>query len=206
VIEIATDKELPVQEVSVQAALAEFTALRTEALQALSMQWNIVALQLTATGVLFSFALTNHSRTGFLLIVPLVSYVLSGRYLRNDSAFIMIGMYIRTDLSDRLRGELNWEKWYKKFQDQVPKLIRTLQSLTYGPAFFPGISIVALVWVGPYILHPNNISEFSRWMLRIVWVLDFIATAISITTIVMTMRFLDRIKSGALDVKEDTPT
>jgi hypothetical protein len=185
VIEIATDKELPAQ-----ANLAEFTALRTEALQALSMEWNIVALQLTATGVLFSFALTNYSRTGFLLIVPVVSYVLSGRYLRNDSAFIMIGIYIRTDLSRRVPGGLNWEQWYKKFQ--FPKSTRTLQSLAYGPSFFSGISFVALVWVVPYILHANNISAFSRWMLGIVWVLDFIATAISIITMVRTMTFLDR--------------
>jgi hypothetical protein len=62
VIEIATDKEL-----SAQAALAEFTALRAEIFQVFSMQWNIVALQLTATAVLFSFALTNHSRTASFL-------------------------------------------------------------------------------------------------------------------------------------------
>lgn len=144
-IEITPDEEL-----SAQASLAEFTALRTEALQALSMQWNIVALQLTATAVLFSFALTNDSRTGFLLIVPAVSYVLGGRYLRNDSAFIIIGMYIKADLSGRLRGGLNWEQWYKEFELKIPKFTRTLQSLSYGPSFFPGISVVALVWVIPY--------------------------------------------------------
>jgi hypothetical protein len=43
VIEIATDKEL-----YEQAAVAEFTALRTEALQAFSMEWTIIAFQLTA--------------------------------------------------------------------------------------------------------------------------------------------------------------
>ena len=162
-IEIATDREL-----YEQAALAEFAALRTEALQALSMEWNIIALQLTATGVLFSFALTNHSRIGFLLIVPVVSYVLSGRYLRNDRAFILIGVYIKTDLSIRVPG-LNFEWWYKSFPDPNPS--RTLQKLAYGPAVFSGISIVALTWLIPYIFHPkNHISSFSGWMLGIAWV------------------------------------
>jgi hypothetical protein len=183
VIEIATDKE----EQPVQVALAEFTALRTEALQALSMEWNIIALQLTATGVLFSFALTNNSRTGFLLIVPIVSFVLSGRYLRNDRAFVLIGIYIKTDLSRRL-PELNWEKWYKEFPNPIP----TLQSIAYGPSFFPVISIVALIWVFPYIRSAKHISEFTSWMLRIVWLLDLTVTIISIITMVIAMTVLAR--------------
>jgi hypothetical protein len=93
VTEIPTDKEL-----YVQAALAEFTALRTEAFQAFSSEWTIVALQVTATGVLFSFALTNH-RTAFLLIVPAVSYVLSGLHLRNERVYSLIGKYIRLILA-----------------------------------------------------------------------------------------------------------
>lgn len=181
-IEIATDKEL-----SVQAALAEFTALRTEALQAFSAESNIIALQLTATGVLFSFALTNHSRTGFLLIVPIVSYVLSGRYLRNERIFILMGVYIRTDLSSRVHG-LNFEKWYKEF----PNPTQTLQSFAYGPSVFFGISFVALGWVVPYILFANKISAFSRSMLGIVWLLDLTATVISIITTVKTLRALDK--------------
>jgi hypothetical protein len=196
VIEIATDKELSEQEMYMQAALAEFTALRTEALQAYSLEWNIVALQLTATGVLFSFALTNHSRTGFLLIVPIVSYVLSGRYLRNDRVYILIGMYIRTDLSRRVPG-LNYEEWYKKF----PNPTQTLLSLAYGPSVFSGISIVALVWVAPYILFANKISTVFRWMLGIVWLLDLTATVISIITIVMTLTFLAKYESDKRDVK-----
>ena len=77
---MASDKEL-----SAQTALAEFAALRAEVLQAFSTQWNILALQLTATAVLFSFSLTSRTRTGFLLIVPIVSYVLNGRYLRGEA-------------------------------------------------------------------------------------------------------------------------
>jgi hypothetical protein len=193
--EIATDKEL-----SVQAALAEFTALRTEALQSISMEWTIIAFQLTATGVLFSFALTGH-RTGFLLIVPIVSYVLSGRYLRSEASFILIGKYIRTDLSSRVLDGLNWEKWYKEVP--IPKPTKALQSLAYGPPAFSVISIVSLVWLVPYISSANKVSAFSRSMLRIAWGLDTTATVISIITIVLTMRFLAKYEPDERDAKPD---
>ena len=169
-----------------QAALAEFTALRTEALQAFSAESTIVALQVTATGVLFSFALTNHN-AGFLLIVPAVSYVLSGRYLRNERVYSLIGKYIRLDLSRRVPG-LDFEEWYKEF----PNPTQTLQQIAYGPSVFYGISFVALGWVIPYILDANKISAFNRSMLWTVWGLDLIATVISIITTVMTLRALDK--------------
>jgi multisubunit Na+/H+ antiporter MnhC subunit len=200
VTEIATDNEL-----SVQAALAEFTALRTEALQAISMEWTIIAFQLTATGVLFSFALTGHSRTGFLLIVPIVSYVLSGRYLRNDASFILIGKYIRNDLSRRALDGLKWETWYKE-EGQFPKHIRFLQSLTYGPATFSVISAVSLIWVFPYVFYENRLSAFNDSMLRIVWVLDLTATVISMITMVLTMTFLAKHHQGSQGAKPDTRT
>lgn len=177
-IEIATDREL-----TVQAALAEFTALRSESIQNQSMQWNIVAFQLTATAVLFSFSLTNHSRTGFLLIVPLVSYVLSARYLKSYWAFLQIGKYIREDLSKRVPdGALYWETWWK--DNEIPKsgFVRTLVSFGSGPATFPIIAGVALAWTFPYIHSPHNFSETTRWILGIVWLLDLTATAISAYT------------------------
>jgi hypothetical protein len=187
VIEIATEEEL-----SVQAALAEFAALKAEQLQAYSTEWNIIALQLTATAVLFSFSLTSHSRTGFLLIVPIVSYVLSGRYLRSDRVLILIGIYIRTDLSCRVPGGLKYEEWWKERRNPTG----TLQSFAHGPSVFSGISIVALVWVAPYVFSANKISGFSRSILEVVWALDLIATVISIITIVVALTFLAKGKTG----------
>jgi hypothetical protein len=178
VIEIATDKEL-----SIQAALAEFTELRAEVLHAFSMQWNIVALQLTATSVLFSFALTNHSRTGFLLIVPIVCYVLSGRYLRTSRVIILIGTYIRTELSPRVPGGLNWEGWIGK----RPNPGRFIRWLAHGPLVFSAISLAALAWLVPYVLFANDISTFSRWMLGIVWFLDLAATLVSVYMVKVTL-------------------
>ena len=54
--------------------LAEFSALRAEMTNRQNLQWNVFALQVTAAGVIFSFALSNSNRTGFLLILPVITY------------------------------------------------------------------------------------------------------------------------------------
>lgn len=162
---------------SAQAALAEFAALRSETLQAFSMQWNVVALQLTATAALFSFSLTNSSRTGFLLIVPIVSFVLSGRYLRSEDVINTIGTYIRNELSQPAGG-LMWEQWYRGRDRTI--LNRVLRWIAHGPLVFSGISVIALVWVTPYILHVSKISTFDRSILWVVWALGCILTVIPV--------------------------
>ena len=84
---------------TIEVLLAEFSALRDEILQNLSMQWNTFVFQLTTTGIVFSFALTDKSRVGFLLIIPVVSYALGGRFLHGSRAIQEIGIYIRDELS-----------------------------------------------------------------------------------------------------------
>lgn len=173
-IEIASDREL-----SVQVALSEFTALRSEALQAFSMQWNTIALQLTATSVLVSFSLTDRARTGFLLITPIVSYILNGRYLRSERVVVLIATYIMTELSPRVPGGLKWESWLRS----RPSPNQALRWFAHGPLVFSVISIVTLIWAVPYIFYADKLSRADRWMLGIVWLLGFTLTMISICTI-----------------------
>jgi hypothetical protein len=77
-----------------EGPLAEFAALRAQILQSIQMQWNIFALQLTATAALFSFALSSFSRTGYLLILPVITYALSGRYIYEYWTTQRLGIYI----------------------------------------------------------------------------------------------------------------
>src|SRR6266436_590503 len=86
--------------------LAEFQTLRTEILQRNNTQWNIFALQLTAAAVVFSFALSNSSHTGFLLVLPVVTYALCGRYASQHLGINKIGQYIRDVLEPRAKGQL----------------------------------------------------------------------------------------------------
>jgi hypothetical protein len=164
---------------STEGALAEFSALRNEALQAFSMQWNTVALQLTATSVVFSFALTNRARNGFLLIIPVVAYILNGRYLRSQRTIRLISSYIVGDLSPRVPGGLNWEAWLRSRPSPRP-LVRWS---AHGPLIFSVISIVSLVWVAPYILSANKVSTLDRYLLAIIWILGLTLTSLSLYTI-----------------------
>jgi hypothetical protein len=160
------------KESSTEVLLAEFSALRNETLQRISLQWNIYAAQLAVGGVVFSFALTSPSRTGFLLIIPIIAYALFGQYMGNLRVIISIGTYIRKELSPRVPGGLGWEEWYLK----RPSEGLHLRLLSPQPIVFPGVSLIALVWVVPYILFGKNISLIDRCALWVIWTVGLTAT------------------------------
>ena len=166
--------------------LAEFAALRAEILQALSMQWNVVALELTATGVVFSLALSR--RNYFLLLVlPIVSYALGNSYLSSFYSMQRLGSYIREELSPKLPGGLLWEEWHMKLpgRQYINLLQKTGLTSAYAPlpAMFPTISVVALAWVSPYIIFDNHVSLLNRLFLGFIWILCLVATCLSLYSV-----------------------
>ena len=94
-----------------QVMLAEYAALRTETDRRATIQWNVLALQLTSTGVIASLAISRASGAALLLIIPLSSYMLGSRYILHDFHLKLISRYIRDSLSERLAGHLAWEGW-----------------------------------------------------------------------------------------------
>ncbi len=162
----------------VQVLLAEFSALRAEILQDLSTQWVIFVFQLTAASIVFSFSLTSGSRTGFLLIIPVISYMLASRFMQNSHSIHELGTYIMTELNPRVPGGLKWEEWHRNRRAyRNPFTISWLAPL---PVVFPGVSLLALAWVVPYILEARNISIADRCFLWLVWVFDFLMTIMSV--------------------------
>jgi hypothetical protein len=105
----------PVPDAEVQLAsqvmLAEYTALRTEVDRRATVQWNVLALQLTSTGVIASLVISHTSEIALLLVIPLSSYMLGSRYILHDFHLKFISRYIRDSLSGRLGGRLAWESW-----------------------------------------------------------------------------------------------
>lgn len=91
--------------------LAEFSALRAEMTNRQNLHWNVFALQLTAAGVIFSFALSNSNRTGFLLILPVITYALTGRYVSQYLGVRNMATYIRDVLNEKSNGNFGWEHW-----------------------------------------------------------------------------------------------
>ena len=106
---------LPGTEAETQLAshimLAEYTVLRTEVDRRATVQWNVLALQLTSTGVIASLAISHVSDIALLLVIPLSSYMLGSRYVLHDFHLKLISRYIRDSLSGRLNGHLAWESW-----------------------------------------------------------------------------------------------
>ena len=91
--------------------LAEYTALRAEVDRRASLQWSVLALQVTSAGVIGSLAISQASDIALLLVIPLSSYMLGSRYILHDFHLKLIGRYIRDSLSGRLGGHLAWESW-----------------------------------------------------------------------------------------------
>jgi hypothetical protein len=154
-------------------ALAEFTALRQEILNRLSIQNGIIGLQLTAAGALFGFALSSVSQTTLLVIIPMLSYVLLTRYLMHGTVIADISDYIRQVLSPRIPDGLGWESHWRKQPDRL--------SLTWwrhpNMALFPGSSALALGWAAPNILGAG--WSVAHLGLVSIWVIGLAVTGYS---------------------------
>src|SRR6266545_3786053 len=122
-------------EIAQEVLLAEFSALRDEIIQLEQWQSNVFALQLTAVAAIFSFSLSSHSRTGFLLILPVLSYALTRRYLEIEAGIYRISDYIIEELSPKTNGGLGWEEWNRERMDstssQWPKITRWISPVPF---------------------------------------------------------------------------
>jgi hypothetical protein len=164
--------------------MAEYDALRAEILQRFSLQWSMFALQLTAAGVIFSFSLSNPSHTGFLLILPLITYALTGRYVNQFFSIQRIARYIREVIEVKVNGDLHWETWLSL----QPPRTRTLSWLNPLFLVFPGVAVIALAWVSPYVWEGSNASTSKRVLIVTVWLVGIIVTAVSFQLITRIVR------------------
>jgi hypothetical protein len=98
-------------QVASQIMLAEYAALRSEVDRRATVQWNVLALQLTSAGVIAGLTISHASDIALLLVIPLSSYMLGSRYILHDFHLKLISRYIRYSLSGRLGGHLPWESW-----------------------------------------------------------------------------------------------
>jgi len=145
---------------SQDAALAEFNALRAEIVARQNSQQGLLSIQLTATGALFSLALSGAGRAAVLLVLPLVSYMLAGRHVSHSYACLSIATYIRTRLSGRVTGGLGWEEWLRTHRSS-PRSYRAVNPLFIT---FPGISSLALLSSVPYLASlSRSVTAVMLW-------------------------------------------
>jgi hypothetical protein len=156
-------------------ALAEFSALRAEIDSRSKYQQQILALQLTLTSAIFGLGLSKPVPLGVLMIVPLSSYLLCGRYVGQRSAIRWASRYITEHLSPRVPGGLGWSRWVADNR-RPDRLIDWYLPLLIC---FPGASLLALGWTAHLVFAPRHRSGWTTAGLVLIWLTGLFATAAS---------------------------
>lgn len=133
----------------VQTMLAEYAALRAEVERRSTVQWNVFALQVTSAGAIASLAISTSTNVALLLIIPLSSTMLGGRYILHDFHIKLINQYISDSLSPRLDGQLQWGRWKNERMSTggVRRWFGVTRWNTGHPTrlAFEGVAVLALV-------------------------------------------------------------
>ena len=127
-----------------EGPLAEFVALRQEVERRNNIQHALFVLQITTAGAVFSFSAASARHGGFLLIIPISSYMLCARYVDQQYGTQRAALYIKDELSGRVPGGLGWESW----QLQNYKFVRgsTVRRINALMILFPAPGVAALAW------------------------------------------------------------
>jgi hypothetical protein len=88
--------------------LAEYAALRDEALKCFDSQRDLVRLNITGSGAVAGLAIADAAAPGLLVILSFLSPVLGLLWIDQDSKIHRIARYVRDELWD---WEPSWEKW-----------------------------------------------------------------------------------------------
>ena len=155
--------------------LAEFSALKQEALQRQGQQHNIFVLQVTISGAVFSFSLSAVNRAPFLLAIPFITYALAARYYSHHLAIFRISEYVENHLDSQIPGGLSWTAWRRN------SLKRTTMLSLANPlaVVFPGISLGAIIWSGSYIVASSQRSVVDRIGLGVILIFGAVFTALA---------------------------
>lgn len=158
--------------------MAEFVALRQEIERRSIAQHALFALQLTSSGAIFSFAFTGAGHIGFLLIIPISTYMLCARYIEQQYGIQRIARYIKDELDGRVPGGLRWEAW----QVANARFVRgsTVRRFNALMMMFPLIGFAALLWTsGTAFGGAARLSAVERTGFDALWVFGLLAVAVS---------------------------
>ena len=87
-------------------ALAEYQQIKTEQVARIGFRDNLLYVTLVAIGGVLTVTHSAHSR-GYLLLIPVVTFVLGWTYYANDHMITAIGRYFREHPA--LSGAMGWE-------------------------------------------------------------------------------------------------
>jgi hypothetical protein len=117
--------------VAVDAAFAEFTALRAELLGHSASQNTLVGLGVTGVGVVVGIAFGGAGNLQLLAIVPVLISVVILAYCGETYRVVLIGRYIRQQLwpfvASRTSADLpSWEEWLYASRSRLEKRLASV--------------------------------------------------------------------------------
>ena len=154
-----------------QAALAEYQALRAETLQKLAHHLQLYAVAVTGVSAVIGWAVTTQ-RYDVLLVVPIPATAFALRYMWEQTVIIMIGDYLRLmerEIFPALIGkrtepqsehERLWIGWQHYFHDHFPRFAQ------YKPAV---VLLLVVVPFAPAICHSGAAVLASRLGSHLGW-------------------------------------
>jgi hypothetical protein len=164
--------------------LAEFVALRTEIERRATIQWHVLALQITISGAVFGFALSGGRREALLLVIPLTTYMTFGRYITHAVFNTLIGKYIHTELSPRVPGGLRWEEW--RVANASEAGLGVFTRLHFAGVAYPGVATLA---VGAFVIAAvqNDLAAGKTWVTVVGVLVMLVINVVLIVLIVLTL-------------------
>lgn len=178
------DSPLPVSS-SHEGPIAEFSALRQEIESRETRRQNLFSLHITASGAVFSLAITVPKNSLFLLIIPISTYLFCSQFTLHAHAIFKIGRYIRDELDLKVPGGLKWEAW----QERQSISIRIPRFAYPNLIAFPGVAIVALIWIAPTVFTGwQQVTLPSNVGVLLIWIVGLLATLFSFMLVNSTAR------------------
>ncbi len=118
---------------NVDLLIAEYNALREEILKRTEIGYQIIALTLTASGIILTVGLQTKDAP-ILLIYPILSLFLAAIWTNNHDSTVIMGTYIRKHIEPRATEKtMGWEYYLH----QNPKVLgfRAITSTGIGAIF-----------------------------------------------------------------------
>jgi hypothetical protein len=164
--------------------LAEFVALRTEIERRATIQWHVLALQITIAGAVFGFALSGGRREVLLLVIPVTTYMTFGRYITHAVFVTLISRYIHIELSPRVPGGLRWEEWRAANASEAGLGIFT--RLHFAGVAYPGVATLA---VGAFVIAAvqTELAAGKAWVTVVAVLVMLVINVVLIVLIVLTL-------------------
>jgi hypothetical protein len=150
----------PDPSLAVQVALMEFQKLRDEIASRSGIQWALVGLTITGSGLVAGFSISNTDADLLLLLLPILAPALGLLFVDHALTILRIGEHIDSQIAPLVRG-LAGQGSLMKHEEQVYKSKRQVlwDIIPFGLAvllLFNVIPIIAL-----YVTFPSLNAQWT---------------------------------------------